>query len=128
MSGSSPDMKAARAARLLALSAALACAAPLAACEGGRRPDPVTLRLTRGGGAAVSGEDVELRFENPPGGIVQLRTDEEGRVRVPAKYAGLRFQVGTDCAGPGRCRRYHAPARLEGDGQAVELSGGLNYP
>lgn len=116
------------AARLLGLSLALASAALAAACAGGPRPEAVTLRLTRGGGVPVSNEDVELRFENPPGGILPLRTDADGRVRVPPQYKGLRFQVGTDCPQPGRCHRYFAPARLDGDGAAVELNGGLNYP
>ena len=127
MHGTSTDTKPARAARPLGLSLALACAALAAACLGGRSPDAVTPRLTRGG-APVANEEVELRFENPPGGSVQLRTDAEGRVSVPPKYKGLRFQVGTDCERPGRCHRYYAPAKLDGDDPAVELTGGLNYP
>jgi hypothetical protein len=132
MSRTPPDTRApgrparARRARLAAASLVPALAALAAGCLGDR-PRDVSLKLTRGG-EPVAVEEVELRFENPPGGHIQLRTDGEGRVEVPAVYRGLRFQAGADCPSPGQCRRYYAPSRLDGDAVTVELTGGVNYP
>jgi hypothetical protein len=102
----------------------LSCVFVGSACRAGQG---VHVKLTRGG-AALADADVELRFENPPGGWIQLRTDAQGRVEIPPPYAGLRAQVGWECERPGACHHYSKEFRLEGVELTTDVSGGLSFP
>lgn len=110
--------------------ALLCCASLFCACAGPRdeAPKGITLRLTRADGAAVADADVEVLPENPPGGRLARRSDAQGRVGVPAEYAGLRVMIGTDCRPASGCRHFSTPYKLEGDAVTINVEGALNFP
>lgn len=85
------------------------------------------MRLTEGaGGPPLAAREVVLMFENPPGGMLRLRTDAQGALRVPARYKGLRVMVGTECDEKNACAHVSAPRRLDAEAVTIDVSGGLN--
>jgi len=107
-----------------ASSAALAAACALAAVSCRAGDEPVRLTLTSGP-APLAAEEVRVLVENPPGGIIAARTDEAGRITLPAALRGLRVQVGLDCEG-NACRRVSPARRVEGESMTFDVAGGLN--